>query len=156
MSTYRFSYLGGGFTFYKGETLQDAWGRMLADKSCPFALEALESVAMEESPIPSTGQIMVKLTYFKESGKYYSEGFFEMSADTPLFDAAAMIRDMMVRRELPGLVKGCSEFSVLANFPGHKHDHPMLFHPRKNEDGPAMDILEEIEEKLKVLRDYIV
>lgn len=54
----------------------------------------------------------VVLTYFKTSGKYYSEGEFVSLRDY-WHEMIADVRDMQVAGRLPGLVDGCREFVVL-------------------------------------------
>jgi hypothetical protein len=56
----------------------------------------------------------VKLTYFKASGKYYSEG--EYDSDHPWEEGWKIyseVKNMLNSRQLPGLIEGCSEFYVL-------------------------------------------
>ena len=56
----------------------------------------------------------VKLTYFKESGKYYSEGEFE--TEHPEYHDWLIIADikrMVKAGKLPGLIQGCTEFHIL-------------------------------------------
>lgn len=72
----------------------------------------------------------VQLTYFKESGRYYTEG--EYTTDIPeLWD---IWDDVYVRREqgrLPGLAPGAKEFHVLVNVPDLPHAYPELLPLRK-------------------------
>jgi hypothetical protein len=71
----------------------------------------------------------VKLTYFKPSGKFYSEGEYD-SNKKEIFEIAEEVRGLM-GKELPGLVNGGGkDFSVLVSVPTHPHDHPILLHPR--------------------------
>lgn len=51
------------------------------------------------------------LTYFKRTGKYYSQGQYEPQSD--VFHKIVAEVDALVRKkELPGLMKGHSEFIV--------------------------------------------
>lgn len=68
----------------------------------------------------------VKLTYFKNSGKYYSEGFYKTSKEE-LFEIWDEVRSMLSDGIRPGLCDGHSEFHVLVNVLGHKHNLPHLF-----------------------------
>ena len=65
-----------------------------------------------------------KLTYFKETGKYYSEGEYDSSEDE-LYKIWREVRKMQREGTLPGLTPG-SKFHVLVKVPGHPHDHPTL------------------------------
>lgn len=54
----------------------------------------------------------VKLIYFKESGKYYSEGEYQ-TEQTQFYQLVDEVRQMKRNGKLPGLVDGAREFSVL-------------------------------------------
>lgn len=70
----------------------------------------------------------VKLTYFKEHGKYYTEA--EYSTERAyLFEIWAEVELMSRTRGLPGLVKDHSPFIVLVDVPEHPHNHPHLVMP---------------------------
>ena len=66
----------------------------------------------------------VQLTYFKDTGKYYSEGEYETEKEF-LFEIWDEVREMFSRGECPGLI-GPSGFHVCVNVAGHKHEHPRL------------------------------
>lgn len=69
----------------------------------------------------------VELTYFKPSGKYYTEGSFDVTDDTDLSDIWDEVRQMRKDSELPDLSLGSAQdFHVLVNVPQHPHDHPKL------------------------------
>jgi hypothetical protein len=71
-----------------------------------------------------------KLTYFKDTGKYYGEGEMEIDdPNRPLFEVWAQVRHLMKLQRLPGLVENHSNFIVLVNVPDHPHDHPRLMFP---------------------------
>jgi hypothetical protein len=56
----------------------------------------------------------VKLTYFKESGKYYTEGIYQTKVPEYYdFDVYSEVRMMARTGKLPGLVAGCVEFDIL-------------------------------------------
>lgn len=56
----------------------------------------------------------VKLTYYKQSGKYYSEGELHLP-ETPAFMAYQRIKQLHEDGDLPGLMHGaCKEFFVVA------------------------------------------
>ena len=69
--------------------------------------------------------MLVKLTYFKTSGKYYSECTYISNKDS-LFG----IWDEVKRRKeagcLWGLVSGHSSYHILVDVPNHPHEHPHL------------------------------
>ena len=69
--------------------------------------------------------MLVKLTYFKQSGKYYSEGTYTTNRKdlgSIWYDVSLLMQD----KELPGLTEGHSEFIVLVDVPEHPHRHPRL------------------------------
>ena len=69
----------------------------------------------------------VKLTYFKPSGKYYSEDReLELPAGTPMHEIHALIDGKISARKLPGLKEGHSEYIVLIEVPMHPHNCPHL------------------------------
>lgn len=67
----------------------------------------------------------VQLTYFKDTGKFYSEGSYETDK-APLYEIWDEVREMIKQGTRPGLAKGCHEFHTLINVPGHVHEHPRL------------------------------
>lgn len=67
----------------------------------------------------------VNLTYFRESGKFYSEGSYE-SEKEQLYEIFDEVKDLSKRRTLPDLLEGHSEYYVLIDVPTHKHNHPHL------------------------------
>lgn len=77
--------------------------------------------------------LVVKLTYFKQRGKFYEEGEFRVHKSVSLLQ---VWDDVIERRDsgnLPGLVEGAGkEFIILVNVPGHEHDHPRLIMPDAN------------------------
>lgn len=81
----------------------------------------------------------VKLTYFKESGKYYSGGALEVPDDlphdigglkagevTPMFEIWDVVRHLLITRSLPGLVPKHSPYQVLVEVPEHPHNCPHM------------------------------
>jgi hypothetical protein len=68
----------------------------------------------------------VELTYFKQSGKYYSEGELEVDARLYMHHIFDEVRRLLKARTLPGLVEGHSNYIVLVDVPGHVHNHPIL------------------------------
>lgn len=67
----------------------------------------------------------VNLTYFKETGKYYSEGFYN-TKEVELFNIWDTVRRMKNAKILPGLSVGHSDFIVLVDVPRYPNRHPKL------------------------------
>lgn len=67
----------------------------------------------------------VQLTYFKSTGKYYSEGEYETKKEH-LHDIWDEVRGMIKQGTRPGLIKGTHEFHTLVNVHGRRHEHPRL------------------------------
>lgn len=65
---------------------------------------------------------IVKLTYFKQSGKFYSDGEYQSN----LSDLGEIWQEVKELKEHPGLVGQWSEGFILVNVPTHEHDHPRL------------------------------
>ncbi len=79
-------------------------------------------------------QFTVKLTYFKKTGKFYSDGEY-VTTKHGLHDIWTEVESM--RRDggkRPGLCDSKhDEFHVLVNVPGHPHEHPRLIVARGDE-----------------------
>ena len=71
----------------------------------------------------------VELIYFKESGKYYSEGSYESEHEF-FYDIVDEIKIMLARGKRPGLVDG-HEFNVLAEINVKYGPLPHLFVRKK-------------------------
>lgn len=67
----------------------------------------------------------VKLTYFKQSGKYYTDGEYDTNKEA-LYEIWDEVRSKQVAGELPGLIVGCTKFTILVEVPDHPHAHPHL------------------------------
>lgn len=76
--------------------------------------------------------VNVKLTYFKEGGKYYSSGSY-ISKRFALFEIWDEVKEMLREGKLPDLAEGTKEFTVLVEAPDHPHNHPHLIHPERRE-----------------------
>jgi hypothetical protein len=70
--------------------------------------------------------LKVKLTYFRKSGKYYSNGKFDVPDDTPYFVIIEKVRKMQRDGKLPGLAQGYTNVLIYIRCPGHEHDHPRI------------------------------
>ena len=79
--------------------------------------------------------MLIKCTYFKMTGKYYSEGAIYLPLDRKdpksLQEAWDWVKKAHVSNRLPGLAPGIgpSEFIVLISVPEHPQDHPKLIIP---------------------------
>ena len=69
--------------------------------------------------------MLVKLTYFKDTGKYYTSGEYE-TVQSDLGDIWDEVRAMGRTKTLPGLCQGHSDFIVSVVVPDHPHQHPRL------------------------------
>ena len=69
--------------------------------------------------------LKVNLTYFKESGKYYSGGSYQ-SEHKALYEIWEDVEKMLSQGKRPGLVNGSDGFHVSIEVPEHEHDHPHL------------------------------
>ncbi len=67
----------------------------------------------------------VYLTYFKTSGKFYSQGTYE-TGDKPLYKIWEEVRGFQEQGKLPGLIDGSVEFIISVEVPEHPHAHPHL------------------------------
>lgn len=88
--------------------------------------------------------MIVKLTYFKPTGKYYASGEYETklpardlrhpqsSLPAPyLHEIWAEVEAMIELRRCPDLVEGHSNFLVAVDVPDHPHNHPHLIWPER-------------------------
>jgi len=67
----------------------------------------------------------VNLVYFKQNGKYYTEGSYE-SLKQRLYEIHDEVRTLLRIKLLPGLMNGHSNFIVSVDVPAHPHNHPHL------------------------------
>lgn len=73
--------------------------------------------------------MLVKLTYFKPGGKYYSSGEYNTEV-VALFEVWEEVRRFRRRGKLPGLIEGGGkDFIILVDAPEHQHNHPRLIVP---------------------------
>lgn len=68
----------------------------------------------------------VNLTYFKDTGKYYSTGKY-ISQCWDMFQIFEEVGEKMKARKLPDLVEGHSNFHTTIDVPDHPYNHPHLF-----------------------------
>jgi hypothetical protein len=104
------------------------WENFLQKQNTEFLKVLLDKV-MEElekrrSKDPFVGYT-VDLTYFKESGKYYSESSYVTSQKT-MYYVIQEVKFKMKERKLPGLVDGAYGYTVCLNVPDHPENVPQL------------------------------
>ena len=77
-----------------------------------------------ENPEEAKPGLEVKLTYFKRSGKYYTEGEYR----TLLEGLDDIWDEIKAMPQLPGLTHGfaTAEFDVFVDVPEHPHAHPKI------------------------------
>jgi len=68
----------------------------------------------------------VKLTYFRASGKYYSDNEFEVNEDLNLHEIWDKVEEMIRDKDMPGMSDGYYPAFTLVDVPGHPHEHPTL------------------------------
>jgi hypothetical protein len=65
---------------------------------------------------------VVKLTYFKKSGKWYGEASFRVSEEMDIYQVARKVREMNSRGGLPGLTApGSWDEAIVLEYRGLKH-----------------------------------
>lgn len=69
--------------------------------------------------------MIVRLNYFKFSGKWYSSGEYR-TKEKDLWKIWEEVKTMRIDGDLPGLVLGANEFIVLIDVPDHLYNHPHL------------------------------
>lgn len=72
-----------------------------------------------------TIEYRVKLTYFKASGKYYSQGEY-VTQRQHLFEVWEEVREMQAH---PGLIGRWGDGPIAVDVPGHPQEHPHLVMP---------------------------
>ena len=72
---------------------------------------------------------IVKMQYFKPSGKYVGEGELKVDPTKEMFEIFEIARNLQEKRRLPGLRSGHDIYYVLVNAPGHRNDYPHLVVP---------------------------
>lgn len=68
----------------------------------------------------------LKLTYFKPSGKYYSEGEIEVDSSTDWNTCIELVRFRFEGACLPGLVTGAKNYIVHVNSDNHPSAYPAI------------------------------
>lgn len=67
----------------------------------------------------------VKIQYFKQSGKFYSEGEY-LTDKLQMYEIFLEVRGMLHNGRRPGLVNGNDEFIAYVLVADHPHSTPML------------------------------
>ncbi len=99
------------------------------DQNVDFVLHLKElAVAAKEREDKEELGYLVHLTYFKESGKAYTEGKYR-STQWDLQHIWDEVKKMLDNRELPGLIKGHDAFQVLVHVPLHPLNVQQLISP---------------------------
>lgn len=88
----------------------------------------LIKVEIEIEKLPVRPPYLVKLTYFKLSGRYYSEGDY-YSQKVQLHRIWAEIQVMASSYVRPGLIDGEQHFITLVEVPDHPNACPHLIFP---------------------------
>ena len=89
----------------------------------------------------------VKLSYFKESGKYYAEGSFRIDETELFHEIINRVRDLHEKGRLPGLAPGAVEYGVLIQMeaaPPHFLQARLL--------GPGLKVQQRREDLIENLR----
>lgn len=73
----------------------------------------------------------VKLKYFKESGKFYSDGEFETTLEN-MYDIFDLVKLLKYHGYLPGLFRGSIEFHITIDVPTHEFNYPALIPFNRN------------------------
>ena len=76
---------------------------------------------------------VVKLRYFKASGKWYSSGNFNVPGHMELYQIWDKVRQMSYEGDLPGLGKSENPYTYLitVDVPNHPNEHPHLIVPEQ-------------------------
>jgi len=103
---------------------------------------ALEEEVGQLKGTTTNDTFKVELTYFKDTGKYYTEGHLRVPTTIsrqfgglprgsvyPLWEVSNIVRYLSTVLMLPGLATNHSAFTVLVNVPGHPHECPHLVLP---------------------------
>ena len=89
----------------------------------------MPDLTLQELP-ESTSRQLVKLTYFKARGKYYTESEFFIAKYMEIFQIWDHVEKMRDRGDLPGLMAGAGKEVIIAvDAPGHRHEQPRLLMP---------------------------
>jgi len=96
----------------------------------------------------------VELAYFKQSGKYYTNAFYQSDKEH-LFEVFSEVQKLLDRRVLPGLCKNHSPYYVVIDVPSHNHDYPHMCIPEtwaesdvEPERAPEVCTIEEWEKRI--------
>jgi hypothetical protein len=85
----------------------------------------VSTASAEGREAPVVGPLQVRLSYFKESGKWYADAAY-ISLKTQLFEIWEEVRLLRKSGHLPGLSAGSDRFLILVDVPDHPHRHPHM------------------------------
>jgi hypothetical protein len=94
--------------------------------------------------------MLVKLTYFKRNGKYYSSGEYQ-TTQTQLFEIWQEVHDMT---EHPGLLCKWTEGPISIDVPRHRNRHPHLIIYRKNDVNKEQERIERQLKRNRTLKSF--
>lgn len=86
--------------------------------------------------VPNPNKLCIRLDYFKESGKWYSEGYLyidkpsEYDSSQSWADVLDTVKQLQTEGNLPGLIKD-SRFEVLVTGSEHPAGYPQIFRLEK-------------------------
>lgn len=79
----------------------------------------------------------VNLSYFKDTGKWYSDGTYN-SEKVELYAIFDEVRNLKRMKKLPGLMEGHSDFIILIDVPEHPNNGPRIIPSRKMVDDAIL------------------
>lgn len=90
-------------------------------------LRELAATAAEKEEEEASG-LRVNLTYYREAGKFSTEGHYR-TRQTDLWEIWVEVQRMLDERKLPGLIEGHDACFVTVDVPQHVNRHPHLILP---------------------------
>ena len=120
------------------------------DENTDFVLrlKRMATEAKEREDRKALGQV-VNLQYFREGGKWYSDGSYR-TFHTNLWQIWDEVQMMLDRRELPGLMKGHDAYCITVDVPQHPNRHPHLIYPMtmpsKPQTSVSAQMMQEVED----------
>lgn len=105
----------------------EAWRSLLGTTPAEL-VESLEKFRAAGDDRRKGQPMLVKLDYFKPSGKWYADGSYRTRRED-LGDIWREVEDLQRAGKLPGLCAGSSGWIISVQVPDHPHDHPHLVMP---------------------------
>ena len=104
------------------------WENFLQKQNTEFLKVLLDKVMGElekrRNKQPFVGYV-VNLTYFRESGKYYEEGYFTTS-EPSMYNIIEEVKRKIKTKKLPGLTDGAGGLDVLIDAQDHPQNVPQI------------------------------